>query len=79
VLIRPERLHLIEQAQGTDNVFEMAIDDVINYGDSLLAIGKTRGVPVRARIVGRQANALAAGQTVKLGWSAPDAHILVRS
>jgi putative spermidine/putrescine transport system ATP-binding protein len=78
VLIRPERLHLVEQG-GSDNVFEMSIDDVINYGDSLLVIGQTRGLPIRARIVGRQANALAAGQTVKLGWSATDAHILARS
>ena len=79
VLIRPERLHLVERADGADNVFDMSIDDVINYGDSLLAIGRTRGLPIRARIVGRQANALAAGQTIKLGWSATDAHILARS
>jgi len=57
----------------------MSIDDVINYGDSLLAIGKTRGLPIRARIVDRKANALTAGQTIKLGWSATDAHILARA
>ena len=57
----------------------MTIDDVINYGDSLLAIGKTRGLPIRARVVGSEANALTAGQTIKLGWSATDAHVLVRS
>jgi ABC-type Fe3+/spermidine/putrescine transport system ATPase subunit len=89
VLIRPERLHLVEQnlveqhlveqAGGPDNVFETSIDDVINYGDSLLAIGKTRGLPIRARIAGRQANALTAGQTIKLGWSATDAHVLAQS
>jgi putative spermidine/putrescine transport system ATP-binding protein len=78
VLIRPERLHLVEQASGADNVLDMSIDDVINYGDSLLAIGKTCGLPIRARIVGRQATALSPGQTIKLGWSAADAHILAR-
>ena len=52
VLIRPERLHLVEQGGGADNVFDMLIDDVINYGDSLLAIGKTRGLPIRKNIVG---------------------------
>jgi putative spermidine/putrescine transport system ATP-binding protein len=78
VLIRPERLRLVDAASGADNAFDLSIDDVINYGDSLLAIGKTRGLPIRARIAGRQADALAAGQTVKLGWSATDAHILAR-
>jgi ABC-type Fe3+/spermidine/putrescine transport system ATPase subunit len=78
VLIRPERLHLVEPGAGTDNVFTMSIDDIINYGDSLLLIGMTHGLPIRARIVGRQANALIPGQTIKLGWSATDAHILAR-
>jgi putative spermidine/putrescine transport system ATP-binding protein len=78
VLIRPERLHLVEQGGRADNVFDILIDDVINYGDSLLAIGKTSGLPIRARIVDRKANALTAGQTIKLGWSATDAHILSR-
>ena len=36
----------------------MTIDDVINYGDSLLAIGTTHGLPLRARIVGGAADAL---------------------
>ena len=39
-------LHLVQEASAADNVFDMSIDDVINYGDSLLAIGKTRGTRV---------------------------------
>ena len=78
VLIRPERLRPVEQVERADNVFDMAVDDIINYGDSLLAIGKTHGLPIRARIVGREPNALHSGQTIKLGWAATDAHVLVR-
>ena len=48
----------------------MTVDDIINYGDSMLAIGKTRGLPMRARIVGSEPNALAPGRTIKLGWAA---------
>jgi putative spermidine/putrescine transport system ATP-binding protein len=79
VLIRPERLRLIEQADGIENTCVMTVDDIINYGDSLLAIGKTHGLPIRARIVGREPDLLRPGQTIKLGWAATDAHVLVRS
>jgi len=35
-----------------DNAVDLVVDDIINYGDSILVIGKTRGLPLRARIVG---------------------------
>jgi ABC-type Fe3+/spermidine/putrescine transport system ATPase subunit len=79
VLIRPERLRPVGQVSGADNVFDVIVEDIINYGDSLIAIGKTHGLPIRARIVGGDPNALASGQTIKLGWAAADAHVLVRS
>jgi ABC-type Fe3+/spermidine/putrescine transport system ATPase subunit len=78
VLIRPERLRPVGSTDGADNVFDMTIDDIINYGDSLLAIGKTCGLPIRARVVGSEPNALGPGRTIKLGWAATDAHVLVR-
>jgi putative spermidine/putrescine transport system ATP-binding protein len=78
VLIRPERLRPVGQASGADNVFDVTVEDIINYGDSLIAIGETHGLPVRARIVGGDPNALSSGQTIKLGWAAADAHVLVR-
>ena len=56
----------------------MTVDDIINYGNSILAIGKTHGLPLRARIVGSEPDALGPGMTVKLAWSPTDAHILVR-
>ena len=54
VLIRPSSRTSLRG--GADNVFDMLIDDVINYGDSLLAIGKTCGLPIRACIVDCKAN-----------------------
>ncbi len=80
VMIRPERLRLrtAAQADGPDNSFDMTIDDIINYGDSILAIGATHGLPLRARIFGSEPEALRRGMTVKLAWSPADAHTLVR-
>jgi putative spermidine/putrescine transport system ATP-binding protein len=82
ILIRPERLRPVGPSDGpedgADNTFEMTVDDVINYGDSLLAIGNTHGLPIRARIGGSGANAPSPGQTIRLGWAATDAHIIAR-
>jgi putative spermidine/putrescine transport system ATP-binding protein len=82
ILIRPERLRPVWPSDGpgdgADNIFDMTVDDVINYGDSLLAIGTTRGLPIRARIGGSGGNAPSPGQTIRLGWAATDAHIIAR-
>ena len=78
LMIRPERLRPSAAGDGADNTFDMTVDDVINYGDSLLVIGKTHGVPLRARMVGGAADKLQAGAALKLAWSPADAHVLPR-
>ena len=79
LMIRPERLRPGAEGDGADNAFDMTVDDVINYGDSLLVIGKTHGLPLRARMVGGAAHKLQAGAALKLAWSPADAHVLPRS
>src|SRR5262249_5250155 len=79
LMIRPERLRVIGETDGTENELEMTVDDIIHYGDSVLAIGTTHGRPLRARIVGRERDALRGGMTLKLGWAPTDAHILARA
>jgi len=74
-MIRPERLRL-QAASPAENEFEMLLDDVINYGDSILLIGTTHGHPLRARIAGNPADDLRRGLNIKLAWSPGDAHIL---
>jgi putative spermidine/putrescine transport system ATP-binding protein len=75
VLIRPERLRA--HAGGpNDNALDMVIDETINYGDSVLAIGTSHGIAVRARQAGRDGEAMRRGETVKLYWSPTDAHII---
>ena len=76
LMIRPERLRPSAEDDGADNTFDMTVDDVINYGDSLLVIGKTHGLPLRARMVGGAADKLQAGAALKLTWSPADAHVL---
>jgi len=75
LLIRPERLRVLRSGESADNVFDMTVDDIINYGDSILAIGKAPFIPLRVRTVGGGLDALARGMSIKVGWSAADAHL----
>jgi putative spermidine/putrescine transport system ATP-binding protein len=76
IMIRPERLRL-RGAEPADNEFDMIVDEIINYGDSILVIGRTQGVPLRARIFGSDPEALRRS-SIRLGWAPADAHVLVR-
>ncbi len=78
VMIRPERLRLRAAETGAANPLDMVIDEVINYGDSLLAIGAVHGEPLRARLVGGASDMLQRGATLRLAWSPADAHVLAR-
>ena len=76
-MIRPERLRLAPAADA-DNAFDMLVDDAINYGDSILVIGTTHGLPLRARLVGHSPDMLQRGATLRLAWSPADARVLAR-
>ena len=77
VMIRPERLRATPPGEG-DNAFDMLVDDVINYGDSILVIGTTRGLPLRARLVGHASDMLKRGASLRLACSPGDARVLAR-
>ena len=80
LMIRPERLRLVAPggAEGADNTLDMTVDDTINYGDSVLVLGKTHGLPLRARIMGGRRLLPAPGDTLKFAWAPADAHVLPR-
>jgi len=77
VMIRPERLRLAP-ATDADNTFDMLVDDAINYGDSILVIGTTHGLPLRARVVRHAPDMLQRGATLRLAWSPADARVLAK-
>jgi len=79
IMVRPERLQPTHMVDAVDaNEFEMTIGDTINYGDSILVIGTTHGVPMRARLVGTRPDALRPGAVLRLAWAPADAHVLAR-
>jgi putative spermidine/putrescine transport system ATP-binding protein len=83
LMVRPEKLRAdfggdAQQSKEACNRFEMTVDDVINYGDSILVIGKTRGLPLRARLAGTRPADLGPGSVLRLAFAPADAHVLAR-
>ncbi|HKD39061.1 MAG TPA: ABC transporter ATP-binding protein, partial [Myxococcaceae bacterium] len=78
LMIRPERLRLRTpgETDAAGNPIDLVVDDVINYGDSILVIGKACGLPLRARIGGGDGERLRPGATLALAWAPADAHVL---
>ena len=60
------------------NLLDMTVDEIINYGNSILVIGTTKGLTLRARLVGSDAETLQRGMSVTMSWTPTDAHILAR-
>ena len=78
VLVRPERVRLVDRATAT-NALTMKVGVIVNYGESVLVIGDARGHAVRMRIAGAAPDAIREGATVTVGWEPGDAHVIRRS
>jgi putative spermidine/putrescine transport system ATP-binding protein len=78
VLIRPERLRLVENgsAERFAKVVDLTIEGIVNYGDSILVIGKAGTIPLRVRVSSSQYGSLCEGSTLLVGWSPEDMHII---
>jgi len=74
VLVRPERLQLVGPAPS--NTIAMKIAVIVNYGDSVLVIGDTRGHPVRMRLAGTPPDPIREGATLTIAWRPADAHLI---
>jgi putative spermidine/putrescine transport system ATP-binding protein len=77
LLLRPELLSPAE-ADHVPNRLLLAVEEVVQFGDSALLIGRAGGVPLRARIGGRAAQGIAAGAQVPLAWRPDAAHLIAR-
>jgi putative spermidine/putrescine transport system ATP-binding protein len=79
LLVRPERLRLVASDQRDAlNLLEMQVGTIVNYGDSVLAIGTTVGRPLRMRIAGTPPGSLQEGARVTVGWDPRDGHLVAR-
>ncbi len=75
LLLRPEAL----QPSGAEaNRLTLAVEEVVQFGDSALVLGQVGGVTLRARIAGRAAQGLAPGADLPLAWAPDSAHLITR-
>jgi putative spermidine/putrescine transport system ATP-binding protein len=81
VLIRPERLRPVK-GQGAEKiakVVKLVIDGTVNYGDSVLLIGKAGNVLLRVRLSGSEYGAVREGDTLSVGWGPEDMHFIAKA
>jgi putative spermidine/putrescine transport system ATP-binding protein len=78
VLVRPERLCLVDASSALPNRLAVKVNVIVNYGDSVLVIGDAGGHVVRMRIYGAQPEEVREGATVTVGWGSGDAHLIAR-
>jgi putative spermidine/putrescine transport system ATP-binding protein len=76
VLVRPERLRLVDANSALPNRLVIKINVIVNYGDSVLVIGDASGHVVRMRIFGTQPEEVREGATVTVAWAPGDAHLI---
>ena len=49
-MVRPEVLRIVEGESARLNAVEMLIDTIVNYGDSLMVVGRAGKLPLRMRL-----------------------------
>jgi putative spermidine/putrescine transport system ATP-binding protein len=78
VLIRPERLRLVESRDVPAPLvtLELEVESTVNYGDSLLVLGKAKGQPVRMRVPGAAPASVHDGAKLLVAWGPEDVHVV---
>ena len=77
-MVRPENIRPAGDAEKSPSL-QMTVEGTVNYGDSVLVIGKVGNQPVRMRIPGAAATGIDAGAQVRIGWRPEDVHLISRS
>lgn len=77
IMMRPE-IFKVRQRNGAPhaNQCEIVVEDSVNYGDSRLILSRAGGLPVRARMLGLDAQDISAGDRCVLEWEPSHAHVL---
>jgi len=80
-LVRPENIRLIDDGDPPEgmNVFDVTVEGTVNYGDSVLIIGRLKTAPLRIRVPGVTAGAVEVGNLLRVGWRPDDVHVIPRA
>jgi len=75
LLLRPEVLTTAEGGHAPNRLV-LVVEEVVQFGDSALLIGRAGGVALRARIAGRDAQGIGPGAQLPLAWQTDAAHLI---
>jgi putative spermidine/putrescine transport system ATP-binding protein len=75
LLLRPEALTPTDDALAPNRLV-LAVEEAVQFGDSALLIGHAGGVPLRARVPGREAQGIGPGAQLPLSWRPDAAHLI---
>jgi len=81
LMVRPESFRIdtgSSAPEGRWNHCSVCIEGSVNYGDSVLVMGRAREIPIRLRLPGSDAMPLRDGDTVRVRWRAEDSCLLAR-
>ena len=79
-LVRPEDVRLVDENDARQglNVFDVAVEGSVHYGDSVLVIGRIGELPLRIRVPGAQAASVVRHGQLRVGWRPEDVHLIPR-
>ena len=77
VLIRPETISLLGRAhEGSDTGRTITIDEIVNYGDSVLVLGAAAGRQIRIRVPGILMPDVRRGDSCGIEWRPERVHVV---
>ncbi len=76
LLLRPEAIEAKPSTAVSPTTNRLLLTDVVNYGDSLLLIGKAGSQPLRVRVPSRAAAGFEPGQTCGISWQAANVQVV---
>jgi putative spermidine/putrescine transport system ATP-binding protein len=78
--VRPERIKILGTGHAEQmNAIDMTVNALVNYGDSVLAIGTSGDKPLRMRVAGAPPPELREGARLRVGWAPQDAYAVERT
>jgi putative spermidine/putrescine transport system ATP-binding protein len=81
LMVRPESFRIdagSDAPEGRWNRCSVRIEGSVNYGDSVLVMGRAGEIPIRLRLSGSDAMPLREGDTVRVRWRPEDSSLLAR-
>jgi hypothetical protein len=76
LLLRPERVRPACGAPPGWVATKMKVDTLINYGESVVALGSALGGPFRIRFSGEMPAHLSEGDEIQVAWQTSDMHAI---